>query len=69
MNDLGLLLGGFIKQALNEGYLYNLNDCVYYGYQIVDHSQKTLGYISDLKIDKSIVEASFAVHKAPHTLR
>ncbi len=50
LDDLGLLSSAYITQLLNELYLYNLNDCLYYGYQIADHVTLVVGETSELSI-------------------
>ena len=50
IDDLGLLASSYLTQLTNELYLYNLNDCLYYGYQVVDHVTLALEESSNVNL-------------------
>ena len=54
---------------LNELFLYNLNDCSYYVYSLIDELGLALSNFKSLNIGPGILNIMTIVHKEPHTER
>eukprot|EP00347_Sterkiella_histriomuscorum_P004490 403360266 len=69
-DQFGILIGNYIVQLLNEEYLYNLNDCAYYAYQIGDLGIKAVTKVTNgFDLWGSFMNIMTIVHKEPETVR
>lgn len=63
--DLKTLFSNLVFQLVNEVALYNVNDCVYYGYSMVDHIVEMFQLFFLLKIWEGFLQIFYIIHKTP----
>ena len=54
MDDLGILSSNYVVQMMNELYLYNLDDCFYYGFQVGKYAEEAVNSALKLKLTDSL---------------
>ncbi len=55
----------YFFQLMNDLVLYNLNDCIYYGYSITNHSINAVVEYSQFKLWQGTLQIFYIVHKMP----